>query len=352
MTDRCPYLGLHSDLGTAFSYPSTGNYCYHCSKPKSPVEGYQGKYCLTGCHIDCKVFKTDGREPFPLKITNRIDSNSKRKTSNNRLFLVMLMLTACIIFIQVQSKNGPAGNQNPKNFTETNYSAQIDTNNYPEDSVAGEKTLFIPVTGSNQTASRDLMEGDNRPSVTISKTATKYIEGSIIIPFATKTITNSANQEAGSIEGSQISATSIITNEFTEPAVTQSKTVTPRLFGYELENQVIIDGVRLLIHQVVNGDNYVNLAKKYETTVEVLLSINYMAPSPLWVNDHLVVSPGMMEINHDLPKLFPYQIAQVSTQIDTLSTELGIEYLLMRKYNRCSDNCFLMIGDWVLIPYP
>jgi hypothetical protein len=62
----CPYLGQKADPGTAFSYPSELNYCYH-ARPMASVElEYQAEYCLASRFPECEEYVSDPHAPLPV----------------------------------------------------------------------------------------------------------------------------------------------------------------------------------------------------------------------------------------------------------------------------------------------
>src|ERR1700690_1011572 len=67
-TTTCPYLGLKSDSGTAFSYPSVANYCYHCQNPAVPLLSHQESYCLSGAYSECPVYSQEIDQAFPPQL--------------------------------------------------------------------------------------------------------------------------------------------------------------------------------------------------------------------------------------------------------------------------------------------
>ena len=65
VTPTCPYIGLKNDPSVFFSYPSTGNQCYHCQPPAVPLQAHQEAYCLGASHADCPVYQQAGKKPLP-----------------------------------------------------------------------------------------------------------------------------------------------------------------------------------------------------------------------------------------------------------------------------------------------
>ena len=60
----CPSLGLSDDSETSFSYPSPENHCFRAIPISALKLEYQRKYCLSGNHTECELFRGEaGRSP-------------------------------------------------------------------------------------------------------------------------------------------------------------------------------------------------------------------------------------------------------------------------------------------------
>lgn len=64
----CPHLGMRDDPGTYYSYASTGNRCYRCKQPATPLMAHQETVCLRGGQMDCLAFQQGEGKAFPPEL--------------------------------------------------------------------------------------------------------------------------------------------------------------------------------------------------------------------------------------------------------------------------------------------
>jgi hypothetical protein len=85
----CPFLGVTGDPGTAISFPSLGNHCFH-AKPAQPVRmDAQRIYCLGTNYRLCEEFnKPPGT---PLLVGLRSGKSVKRRNATLRSILWVLL---------------------------------------------------------------------------------------------------------------------------------------------------------------------------------------------------------------------------------------------------------------------
>lgn len=89
--ELCPYLGQRADPGTALSYPSVLNRCYH-SKSVSAIDlRYQEELCLTTAHRNCKEYAKDRKAAFPVALNNSSGGRSRKKLGNKRGILGLIV---------------------------------------------------------------------------------------------------------------------------------------------------------------------------------------------------------------------------------------------------------------------
>lgn len=131
--------------------------------------------------------------------------------------------------------------------------------------------------------------------------------------------------------------------------MTPTITVTARL--HSLEQPFSVDGKKLLIHMVKSGENYDVLARDYDTSTKVLLSLNFDAPSPLWVKSIIVISPGLLEVDPTLPSFQTYLVIEQETDIESIAAKFSVDVESLRLYNNCPAKCTLFVNDLVLIPH-
>ena len=72
-------------------------------------------------------------------------------------------------------------------------------------------------------------------------------------------------------------------------------------------------------------ENYDVLARKYDTKVDVLLAINYEAPSPLWVKSTIVISPGLQVDDPTIPALQASSCIDAVIDIETLAKKFKVD---------------------------
>ena len=56
---------MKNDPSVFFSYPSVGNYCYHCKPPAVPLQAHQEAYCLGASHAGCPVYQDAKKRSLP-----------------------------------------------------------------------------------------------------------------------------------------------------------------------------------------------------------------------------------------------------------------------------------------------
>ena len=90
VTPTCPYIGLKNDPSVFFSYPSSGNQCYHCQPPAVPLQTYQEAYCLGASHADCIVYLQAGKKPLPPEFRAGEGAVVQRFGSTGRLLVIFI----------------------------------------------------------------------------------------------------------------------------------------------------------------------------------------------------------------------------------------------------------------------
>jgi hypothetical protein len=120
---------------------------------------------------------------------------------------------------------------------------------------------------------------------------------------------------------------------------------------HAFEVPVIVNTQEYLVHVVKGGESYEVLARTYNTTTEVLLAINYNAPSPLWAKSAIIIAPGLTAVDPNAPALQAYEVVDNFTTISSLAATLSVDEQQLRLYNECVQACNLAAGDWVIIPH-
>jgi len=93
----CPYLGQRSDPGTALSYPSVLNRCYH-AKSVAPIDlGHQEEFCLTTGYPNCKEVAKEPDAALPGALHGSSGSRSRKRRGNKKWLLVIVLVGLGII---------------------------------------------------------------------------------------------------------------------------------------------------------------------------------------------------------------------------------------------------------------
>ena len=134
------------------------------------------------------------------------------------------------------------------------------------------------------------------------------------------------------------------------PTSTRIPASTPAAATHDLEVSFEIDGHELLMHKVGAGDMFETIDAKYETTPDVLRALNYSLTRSLLGNTVILIAPGLQTVDPALPSFWVRQVDRPAVTIDGLAKEYHVDITALRHYNRCSDDCLLSVGDWILIP--
>jgi hypothetical protein len=143
-----------------------------------------------------------------------------------------------------------------------------------------------------------------------------------------------------------------------QPKLTPTTNVTPSptltIFSpqkHALETPIKVDNHIFLIHLALDGEGFDYLVKTFETTIDVIRSLNYLLPPAIWVNLPIVISPGLDTVDPALPEFQAYKVKDTEISIEDLAKILDVDPELLRHYNACLSGCSLVNGDWLIIPY-
>ncbi|RPH69064.1 hypothetical protein EHM76_07355 [bacterium] len=279
-------MGLRDDPKTSRAYPSINNDCFYCKSPVAPKIEHQVAYCLTGRFRDCPVYKQLKGSAFPARL--RANGAAFRP---RRFFLKMMMFLSVAVGIVV------ALQRFQPSFPGTVGSPLGSPVRAPSRTVAGPPSDQAP-TGVTQ------------------------LPAASQIPF-TKTAGVKIAEEP--------------------PAISKA-------FSHALDIPFQVGNRTFLIHRIQSGEAFEILANGYRTSVESIQALNYGLKTPLRVNHVIVICPDSFSVDLSLPAFTTYEITDHETTIDEVARNFNIEADLLRYYNGCSDNCHLMIGDWLIIP--
>jgi hypothetical protein len=103
-SERCPYLGLHDDPGTALAYPSDWNYCFHAKPPASILAAYQINVCLTTNYSSCAIVTTNKWRRLPRSLHGKSDklfhrSDLSRRLPGLALFVLVIVILLLALFL-------------------------------------------------------------------------------------------------------------------------------------------------------------------------------------------------------------------------------------------------------------
>jgi hypothetical protein len=401
----CPHLGSSHDRTTAYAYPSPGNTCFNCKKSTTPSEPYQQKFCLTPAHNECPVFSQAGDQPFPPDLSldgaaSRMPSMLRRTLLWVALGLIVVVIASYFVSIYMHTRNiglpllmaSPSADKSAistaameDQIIPVTGSALTYTQETPGVIGIAEENL-VPASPSNESNTEDLIltlsagasipaprttaASEVTPTKIQSQTAAKstslllavlasntVTKSPTLIKTQTRTPTKTSTLTPTKTRTATPSKTKTYTPTKTHTA-TPTKTATPKPTAtlppqkYRLETPFTVNGHQFLIHLISSGESYELLAHTYNTTVEILLAINYHAPTPLWVKSTIIISPGLLVDDPTIPAFQADLIVDQYTTIETRAIKYNVDPTLTKLYNNCSDNCKLTSGDWIVIPHP
>jgi hypothetical protein len=177
------------------------------------------------------------------------------------------------------------------------------------------------------------------------------VSGISMTPFPTINVVTITPEPTDVLEPLIVSGLDLPT-ETPGPTVTVNPTVTPVVDQkHALETPILVDGNQFIIHKVVSGENFDILIHTYNTSLDVIRSLNYQLPTSLWVNLPVVLLPGVTSVHPDLPAFEVFMVTDAAVNIDDLATQKKFDPSLVRKYNNCLNGCILHSGDWVMLPH-
>ena len=283
---RCPHLGLRDDPETALGFSSNWNYCHNVKPITIPNLDHQQTTCLTTKHTLCPAFHAEQKKTLPKDLRMRKLRGGHRKA---RLFGYV----GLILFFLIASGSGLIffGYWNPVWLDKLPVSEWINR------TVPGRTATDVPI-----------ME---------TETPEKIIRETVTVP---------AKNTASSTQ--------------TEPVFTNS-------CAYPLETPIGTKG-QFLIHRVAHGENMILLAEHYQTTAEVMDTVNYFLPSPLWAEQVIVIPLNTTETD-GLTSLKPVFIDKDDISLDELAESLSISLPDLLALNQQDLSCRSFHG-WILIP--
>jgi hypothetical protein len=284
----CSFLGLKEDPDSSLSFPSTGNFCYHCKPIAVPQFQQQENFCLSLSYTNCPVYKQAADQPLPADLAAEI-KKSPGLTLNPKIILMLIIGAVLSVFLIWQGFV----------FFRT---GQLD------------RRIFMQLS-TEKTPTPTRAASEEVPSLT--PTATIVAPTNTLLPTPTHLPTNT-------------------------PLAPQK---------HALETPIQVEKDQFLIHLAMDGEGFDYLAKNYKTSVDVIRAINYKLPPTVWVNMPVVISPGLTVVNSAWPAFQAYKVLDAEITIDLLANKLNVDAALLKKYNACLDGCMLKENDWVIVPY-
>lgn len=104
----CPFLGIKDDPTTSLNFPSTGNFCHH-SRPISPINAnHQEKFCLSGEHQNCPLYRAATPVPMPRSLLGQPPEQAPARRTVP-VFAIPLVLTGAALLAFVATGLGNRG---------------------------------------------------------------------------------------------------------------------------------------------------------------------------------------------------------------------------------------------------
>jgi hypothetical protein len=285
-SSTCQYLGSKYDPATALAYPSTANHCFHSQVSVIPALEHQVAYCLVKDHTRCPVYTQSETNPFPKNIMYAGVEFIPGRRPVWQFNVLILGVLLAGFVLWLGFQSFSAG--------------QVPTT----------RPSILPVTSTSAT-----------PSMLPPK-------ASVTSQLPTTTLTPLLPTPEPSL----------VPTEFP-----------PQAHGLEIP--IMVGEQPILMHRVIEGEQIVLLVKQYQTAIEVLQEINYNPPVPLFAGQVIVIAPGLIvNVDPNLPSFEPYQVTDKEISIEDLVLRLSVDLTMLKYYNRCSDACRMVKGDWLLIP--
>ncbi len=123
----CPYLGQRSDPGTAFSFPSEFNCCYHAKRVAAIAVGHQEQFCLTSGYPNCEEYITEPDALLPAGLHAFYGRRSRKRNVNGKWLWGAILVVLMIIVTWLLITRGRSSGQFPAAATVTIESTETST---------------------------------------------------------------------------------------------------------------------------------------------------------------------------------------------------------------------------------
>ena len=289
----CPYIGLMSDAETRYAFPSGTHACFRLTKAHRVAVEYQAKVCFTEKYRECPVYLDNSLKELPPEAKYLEEDHSIFKVIVWGLLIVVLLFG--IAFGRGWIGSGQFGNLFFSSTTEANIN----------------KTKFVDMGLQTNTAT--------------------------ITPIITATGTPVPSQASSFREEETL--TPSLTIEITQPTLTPGPNLeTP--FGASNE---------YVIHYVAKGESLSTIAYTYQTTVDVLVSMNsFLGVRSVWAGDFLVVKIGEKDPEAVYP-MVPVLVKN-ETKLSDFCKSFNITEQEIRSLNNLGDLDIVPAWRWLILP--
>ena len=287
MKNFCPYLGLLKDPKTCTRYPHNGNACYQASPPQLIALDYQSNLCLTPKHTQCDGFSKGWKDGFPPKQRNKNIRRKDDKIRNLRIFGVGLLSTFLVLALF---------------FTLSNLQpAPIATRECAITFTSITRTLIAVYTKASTSTVSPAIPQTKTTTLTMLPTPTSMPE----------------------------------TNPTTTP-------------GPGLLTPIVVEEHEFIVYQVLDGDSLLLLSNLYNTTIEVLETINDFSIRPLWPGDIIILCKGCMDAQN-VPQLQAHYLERESS-LKELADQYEVTVEQLKYWNNLGDNDMVESERWIILP--
>jgi len=107
---------------------------------------------------------------------------------------------------------------------------------------------------------------------------------------------------------------------------------------------------QLLVHRIQEGEGFIMLAEKYQTSVDAIKAINYELTDSLLYNQIIVLPVNSTDVAN-LPSFSVYQEQEGNVSIEELADRMKIDVVSFRTYNDLPEGYIVSPGEWLLIPH-
>ena len=108
-----------------------------------------------------------------------------------------------------------------------------------------------------------------------------------------------------------------------------------------------VNQINWISHKVVSGDSLWNLAKKYDTEIQIIKKINYLEKDLLSIDDTLLIPLSSMQSNNFIP--YEMHIVSEGDTLWDIAEKYNIKLAYLIKINSLDKNAYLQLGQQLTI---